>query len=68
MGVGRVTKTTRLENTKATLKKKFVSCPAGGRNYGHSGGRKFFFFFLFLFFFGKKITKILQKKNKKIEN
>ena len=27
---------------QATLKKSFVSCPAGGRNYGHSGGRKFF--------------------------
>ena len=23
-----------------TLKEQFVSCPAGGRNYGHSGGRK----------------------------
>ena len=34
---------------EATLKKKFVSCTAGGRNYGQSGGRKknsvFFFFF-----------------------
>ena len=29
---------------KATLKKKFVFCPAGGNNNGQSGGRKIFFF------------------------
>ena len=29
---------------EATLKKKFVSCPAGGRNCGQSGGRKILFF------------------------
>ena len=44
---------------KATLKKKFVSCTASGRNYGQSGGRKLFFFFSFFFFFGKKIVKII---------
>ena len=32
---------------QATLKKKFVSCPAGGRNCGQLGGRKIFFFTLF---------------------
>ena len=30
---------------QATFKKKFVSCPAGGRIYGHSGGRKLLLFF-----------------------
>ena len=34
-------------NNEATLKKKFVSCPAGGHNFGQSGGRKIFFFFFF---------------------
>ena len=29
---------------QATLKNKFVSCPAGGHNCGQSGGRKIFFF------------------------
>ena len=38
---------------KATLKKKFVSCVAGGPNHGRSGGRKFFFSIIF---FCKKIT------------
>ena len=33
--------------TQATLKTKFVSCPAGGHNCGQSGGRKIFFFFFF---------------------
>ena len=36
--------------TKATLKINFVSCPAGGRNYGHLGSRNFFFSFFFFFF------------------
>ena len=31
-------------HNKAVNKKKSVSCPAGGRNYGQLGGRKFFFF------------------------
>ena len=35
---------------KATLKTKFVSCPADGQNYGHN-----FFFFSFLYLAGKKI-------------
>ena len=35
--------------TAPPLKKKFVSCPAGGRNCGQSGCRKFFFLLLFLF-------------------
>ena len=30
--------------SKATLKKKFVSYPPGGHNCGQSGGRKFNFF------------------------
>ena len=30
---------------KATLKKKFVSCPAGGHGCGQLGGRKIFLFF-----------------------
>ena len=42
----------------ATLTKKFVSCPAGGRNYGQSGGRKILFFSVFFSFsFGKKMIK-----------
>ena len=32
---------------KATLKKKFVSCPVGGHNCGQSRGRKIFSFFFF---------------------
>ena len=44
--------------SKATLKKKFVSCPAGGRNYGQSGGRKLFFLG------GKKMMKFLTRKQK----
>ena len=39
-------------------KKKFVSCPAGGRNCGQSDGFKIFIFFLTIFFF-------LMKKRKK---
>ena len=52
----------------ATLKKKFVSCVAGGLNYGHSGGRKFFFF-PFFFFSVRKLLKCLekQKKNRKLK-
>ena len=34
-------------DNKATLKKKYVSCPAGGHNSGQSGGRKIFFFLFF---------------------
>ena len=30
---------------RATLKKKFVSCPADGRNCGQSGGHKIVFLF-----------------------
>ena len=36
---------TWLCSPKATLKKKFVSCPAGGHNSDQSGGRKIFLFF-----------------------
>ena len=34
---------------KVVHKKKSVSCAAGGRNYGQSGGRISFFFFTFIF-------------------
>ena len=37
---------------QAVNKKKSVSCPAGGRSYGQSGGRKFLFH-LFYFLVGK---------------
>ena len=51
---------------EATLKKKLVSCPAGGRNYGYSGGCNFFFFFFLVRekqnFFGKKKNRKLNKK------
>ena len=47
---------------KATLKKMFVSCPAGGRNCGQLGGRNIFFLSC------KKILKFLTKKIKKIKN
>ena len=57
----------RLIYVQATLKKKFVSCPAGGRNYGYSGGRSFSFFVLF--FFCKRRTEIFlgEKKNRKLK-
>ena len=41
-------------HSKATLKKKFVSCSAGGQNDGHSGGRKFLFFSFFVVIFVRK--------------
>ena len=44
-------------NFQATLKKKFVSCPAGGRNCGQSGGRKIVLFLVIFLFFGKKMMK-----------
>ena len=47
---------------EAKLKKKFVSCPAGGRNCGQSGGRNFFFFPHF--FSPMKILSIFRKKKK----
>ena len=40
---------------KAVNKKKSVSCPAGGRNCGQTGGRNFFFFFPFYFLLCKEI-------------
>ena len=43
-------------HTEACLKKKFVSCVAGGRNCGQSGGRNFFIFFCF-FGGGQKMMK-----------
>ena len=33
----------------STLKRKFVSCPAGGHDYDQSGGRKISFFFNIFF-------------------
>ena len=43
---------------RATLKKKLVSCVAGGPNHGHSGGRKFFFSRFF-----EGVRKLLKKIN-----
>ena len=43
---------------QATLKIKYVSCAAGGRNYGHSGGRKNIFI---SFYFRKKNTSFFSK-------
>ena len=60
--------------SKATLKKKFVSCTAGGRNYGQSGGCKLkkIRVFLCVFFFlgggGKKLVKIILQKKVFVEN
>ena len=48
--------------SKATLNKKLVSCPAGGRNCGQSGGHKIFFS---PFFFCKKMMIFLKEKKKK---
>ena len=48
---------------KATIKKKFVSCPAGGRNYGANP-----FSPLFSSFFGKKKKKFLFFWGGGIEN
>ena len=31
------------------IKKKCVSCPAGGKNCGQSGGRKILFYFIYFF-------------------
>ena len=41
------------QNAEAVNKKKSVSCPEGGRNYGQSGGRNFLFFFIFFLLVGK---------------
>ena len=49
---------------EATLKKKFVSCPAGGHNSGHSGGRKIFFFLIYFLHCIEIIWKMLNKKRK----
>ena len=43
--------------SKATLKKKFVSCVAGDRNYGQPGGREMLLVYFRCFFFGKKMMK-----------
>ena len=60
-----------LENRKswnmknwAVNKKKSVSYPAGGRNYGQSGGRNFFFSISFFFSLVGKYCPFLEKKNK----
>ena len=58
---------------KAVHKKKSVSCAAGGRNYGQSGGRIFFFFFFHIYFsligkycpFLKKTTFFCKNEKKK---
>ena len=58
-----------LVRSEATLKKNFVSCPAGGRICGQSGGGKIFFFTLFFFFFKKILTKKIffgQNEKKKV--
>ena len=52
---------------------KYVSCPAGGQNYGFLGGCKFYFFIFlwgknfFFFFVGQNIIEFFAKKIK-IEN
>ena len=46
---------------EATLKKRFVSWPAGGQTYGHSGGHTFFFF---LFFLVRKSLKFCKNKKR----
>ena len=51
---------------EAVNKKKSVSCPAGGRNCGQSGGRNFFFFHVFFCLVGK-YCPLLGKKKRKIE-
>ena len=48
------------QNAKAVNKKKSVSCPVGGRNYGQSGGRHFLFFFIFFLLVGKNCP-VLEK-------
>ena len=50
--------------SKATLKKKFVSCPPGGHNCGQSGGHKIFFFgSIYLFLCTEMMWKMLGKKD-----
>ena len=41
--------------------KKYVFCPAGGRNCGQSGSRKFFS--PHFFWFDRKILSIFEKNN-----
>ena len=50
---------------KATLKQKFVSCPAGGHNSGQSGGRKIFCFSSFFPLYINGQEKKGEKKEKK---
>ena len=47
---------------EATLKKKFVSCPAGIHTSGQSGGRKIFLFFNIFFLCIEMVGKMLGKK------
>ena len=67
-------KQVQIIHAEAVNKKKSVSCPAGGRNCGQSGGRNFNFFILcffhfslFFFLVGKycRIFLLLQKWIKK---
>ena len=49
---------------QATLKKKFVSCPAGGYNKNQSGGRDIFFFLDKIFSIIKDMENISKKRRK----
>ena len=52
-------------DVRPPLKKKFVSCPAGGHNNGQSGGRKFLFFLISFFLHCiEMMLKMLEKKEK----
>ena len=51
---------------QATLKKKFVSCPAGGHTSGQSGGRKMFFSFYYFFSLYRNGRKNAGEKKEKI--
>ena len=59
--------------SQAVNNKKSVSCPAGGRNYGQSGGRNLFIFSIFvvvdrktLSIFGKRIFFCKYVTTKKV--
>ena len=51
-------------STEATLKKKIVSCPAGGHYCGYSGGRNSFLLYIFFSLYRNDVENAGEKKRK----